>query len=610
MFNIYGRWLVVMTVLTSLSSVASAGVMNSWKMAKAPLLTRWDKEVSPTHALVHYPRPQMRRAVWKNLNGLWNYAITPARRNHFPGRADGEILVPYPVQSALSGVMKYVGPHHAVWYRRTFSVPKNWRHVLLHFGAVNWKSSIYVNGHKLGVHRGGYDSFSYNITPFLKSSGRQELTLKVVNPVNTGVQPRGKQTLHPGGIFYTASTGIWQTVWLEPVSRNHITHLVIVPHVGQKSVAVTVDAAAGTARVVVLDGITPVAGGTGPVNRPVAIRIPHPKLWWPSRPFLYNLDITLTYHHRETDFVRSYFGMRSISIGKVDGCNRILLNGKFIFGRGVLDQGFWPDGLYTAPTDRALRYDLVMEKKLGFNLVRKHQKIEPDRWYYWADRLGLMVWQDMPACFFKGRLTVGQAAQFKQELGQMIHDRENHPCIVDWVIFNEGWGEHDVRRLVRYVHRLDPSRLITDASGWVDRGVGNINDTHHYTTPWCNIPSDGRASVSGEFGGLGRIVKRHMWVTSHLAQYQGFTTESAELTRFRHLWREAWALEKTPGAITKVSGATTPPWWAKGRGDSAVIYTQITDVEDEINGLMTYDRAVVKMPVREIAKAVRGTERK
>ena len=585
----------------------NAAAAPAWHIAKGRLTTPWDKNVSPTHAWVHYPRPQMIRNQWKNLNGLWRYSIV-GKHAPAPHAYHGRILVPFPVQSALSGVAKNMGAGQQIWYQRTFTLPAAWEHqqILLHFGAANWRTRVWVNGHKEGSHKGGYDAFTFNITKELKPTGKQLITVSVWNPVDKGEQPIGKQRLHPGGIFYTACSGIWQTVWLEPVPAVYIKSMRIVPHVDQGNVTVTVRAAGGTATVEVLNGDQPVGQTIGKAGRPLVVAIPHAKLWWPNKPFLYNLDITLK-SNGKTDHVKSYFGMRKISIGPDrHGVLRILLNNKFVFERGLLDQGYWPDGIYLAPTDKALRFDIQESKALGFNMCRKHQKVEPARWYYWCDKLGFLVWQDMPAAFYSKKGPSAKVeAQYRLELTRMIQQHENDTCIIGWTPFNEGWGQVDTHAVVALIHRLDPSRLIDDASGWVDKGVGNIRDTHHYPTPWCRLPGKHRASIDGEFGGLGLPVRGHLWQKKFF-QYQGFKTPQAELVRFQQLWREVWAMEKDPGVTTATPGVAKSPWWAKGRGMSGAVYTQTTDSEGEINGMMTYDRRHIKMPVKAVNAAVRN----
>jgi hypothetical protein len=547
-----------------------------WKPAAAPLMTRWAKDVSPSNALPEYPRPQMVRKDWLNLNGLWDIKL-----------ADGtqaKILVPYPIESALSGVMKH---SDRMTYRRSFEIPKGWsgRHVLLHFGAVDWEAKISVNGKELSVHRGGYDGFSFDITDALKSSGQQEIVVGVFDPTDEGGQPRGKQTLHPGGIMYTPTSGIWQTVWLEAVPATHIQSLRIVPDLDHETVHVTVFAVAGKddgnlqAAVAVYDGQTKIGSASGWASQELVVKIPNAKRWSPDSPFLYDIKATASGQRLalQADAVTSYFGMRKIAVGKDEkGVTRLLLNGKFIFQVGPLDQGFWPDGIYTAPTDEALRGDIESMKKIGFNCVRKHIKVEPERWYCWCDKLGLMVWQDMPSSnSYTGKPQPIDAKQFNTELVRMVKSHWSHPCIIMWVMFNEAQGQHDTEALVAEVKALDPSRLINNASGNDDKQCGDVIDMHNYPGPGSPKPEAHRAAVLGEFGGLGLSVDGHTW-SKQTWGYQG-TQSIEDLTRnYEKLLVKAWMLNEKAGL-------------------SACIYTQLTDVETECNGVMTYDRAVNKV---------------
>jgi hypothetical protein len=573
-----------------------------WKPAKGPLLTRWAKDVRPDKVHPEYPRPQLVREDWRNLNGLWQYDEAKAGDKPPLGKElTGRILVPFPVESALSGVMK---PIRRLWYRRTFTVPKEWagRRVLLHFGAVNWESTVWVNGKQLAPHKGGYDSFSIDITDSLRKDGEQELIVGVHNPVDAGTQPRGKQVLEPKGIYYTPSTGIWQTVWLEPVARQSITGLTIVPDVKRGRVSFTVHThgqakgrknalwqvrASGKPRLTWMSE-------TGTAHH---VAIPEPKLWSPESPFLYELRVSLLAEEKPgakpIDTVSSYFALREVTLGQDKGVIRLFLNGKPYFQVGPLDQGFWPDGLYTAPTDDALKYDVEMTKKLGYNLIRKHVKVEPARWYYHCDRLGVLVWQDMPSGDKSVKPGEGEikrgaesARQFERELARMIDGLRNHPCIVMWVPFNEGWGQYDTKRIVEKVRKLDPSRLVDNASGWNDMKCGDVHDIHVYPGPGCPPPEKDRACVLGEFGGLGLKVDGHTW-TKETWGYQG-TRDREDLTRkYERLLQGVYRLREKPGL-------------------SAAVYTQTTDVETEANGLLTYDRAVLKVDLKRVAAANRG----
>jgi len=563
---------------------------DKWQPAKCPLPTRWTKDVSPANALPEYPRPQMVRKEWVNLNGLWEYAIKP-RHEGLPEAFDGKILIPYPVESALSGVMKPVKDSQRLWYRRTFTVPAEWKgkRTLLHFGAVDWDATVFVNGKELGRHKGGYDGFSFDISDGLKA-GDNELIVSVWDSHGGNGSAKGKQHFpaitNPGGVMYTPTTGIWQTVWMEPVPVTRIDRLIITPDVDSGEIKVSMKwqcatgvGGEGTFEAVALDGDKEIARGGASWDGQATLKIPNAKLWTPDQPNLYGLRIKLT----GGDQVESYFGMRKISLGKDEkGITRILLNNKFVFQIGLLDQGFWPDGIYTAPTDEALRWDIETTKKLGMNMARKHVKIEPDRWYYWADKLGLLVWQDMAAGDNKDP---EMRAQFEKELKAMIDGRYNHPSIIMWVVFNEGSGQYDTPRLTKWVKDYDPSRLVNNATGGTNCNCGDVNDVHAYPGPASPKPTETRAAVLGEFGGLGLAIPGHTWV----AKSWGYKVEAdaAALTgRYVKLLRKVHQFKENPGLC-------------------AAVYTQTTDVETECNGLITYDRELIKPDSEKIAAANR-----
>ncbi|MBN2579638.1 MAG: glycoside hydrolase family 2 [Pirellulales bacterium] len=581
-------------LVTFLGAAISAA---EWRPVEGTLSTRWAKDVSPENVLPEYPRPQMVRPEWKNLNGLWDYAIRPCDAAR-PEKFDGQILVPFPVESALSGVKKPVGEENRLWYCRTFDVPEAWRQgrVLLHFGAVDWETTVRVNGKEMGTHRGGYDPFTFDITDALIPGERQEVVLAVWDPTDAGHQPVGKQVRKPAGIRYTAATGIWQTVWLEPVPRQSVAGLKIVPDVDRGTVSVAVQTT-GVDRdrqcsvvVVARDDENEIARAHGPADKPVELNINQPRLWCPEAPFLYDLTVSLESSGKRLDEVTSYFGMRKIAVGKdAQGVNRLLLNGKPLFQYGFLDQGWWPEGLYTAPTDEALRYDVEMTKKIGMNLIRKHVKVEPARWYYHCDRLGLLVWQDMPSTdgFIRGKdpdlkRPVEAADQYRTELRAMIDLCRNAPCVVMWVPFNEGWGQFDTKGITRWIKEYDPTRLVNSASGWTDRGVGDVNDVHAYPGPKMAPVEADRASVLGEFGGLGLPLEGHLWWNKKNWGYRNMKTR-AELAK----------------AYGKLMARLRP---LVEKGLAAAVYTQTTDVEGEVNGLMTYDRAVLKIDAEKLRK--------
>jgi hypothetical protein len=597
--------LLIAVAALLLRAVPAMAAEEPWKPAAGPLSTRWTKDVSPEKVHPEYPRPQMVRQEWRNLNGLWQYAVTP-KDAPAPGKYDGRILVPFPIESALSGVMRALEDTEHLWYRRTFEVPAEWagRRIMLNFEAVDWEATVFVNGREVGVHRGGYDPFSFDITEALRP-GANELVVRVWDATGKNGEPKGKQNINsikrPGGIMYTPCSGIWQTVWLEPMSEAGVQDLRITPDVdgGAVRVAVTARAAAdgATVEAVVLDGAKEIGRASGKPGEELRIAVPGAKLWSPNSPFLYDLKITMKQGGKTIDELASYFGMRKIALGKdAGGITRLMLNGQFVFQIGPLDQGFWPDGIYTAPTDEALRYDIEMTRKLGMNMCRKHVKIEPRRWYYWCDRLGLMVWQDMPSGGGGARsadkeqdgkpASPERAKQFETELRAMIDAHRNNPSIILWVVFNEGWGQYDTVRLANWVKELDPTRLVNNASGWADRKCGDVMDRHAYPGPASPDPEPTRAAVLGEFGGLGLAIPKHTW-TEKSWGYQGMADTQGLTNRYVRLLRGVHALKDSPGL-------------------SAAVYTQTTDIETECNGLMTYDREIVKVDLETAAAANRG----
>jgi len=583
----------------SLESIGAAEVLagvlpdDGYRPVQGHIMTRWAKQVSPGNVHREYPRPQMVRKDFRNLNGLWEYAIRPKDEKH-PLEYDGKILVPFAVESALSGVGRPVGKENRLWYRRTFEIPEKWngRRIMLNFGAVDWDATVWINDIKIGSHKGGYDPFSLDITRALSDDGPQEIVVSVWDPINEGTQPRGKQVRKPGGIWYTSVTGIWQTVWLEPVNETHIKSLVIATDIDTQEVLVRVNAenAAGCT----FKATATSAGFTASVETSdpdsIKIRIPNARLWSPDSPHLYDLTVTVSKNGKVLDTVESYFGMRKIAVEKDSaGINRLFLNNKPLFQYGPLDQGWWPDGLYTAPTDEALRYDIEMLKKIGCNMLRKHVKVEPDRLYYWCDKLGLMVWQDMP----NGDRHVGRrgsdlnratesAKQFELEWKNIIDALRNHPSIVMWVPFNEGWGQYDTERITKWTKQYDPTRLVNNASGWADRGVGDVHDIHSYPGPAAPPVEENRAAVLGEFGGLGLPVPGHTWQEKKNWGYRKYDSADELTDAYVALLKKLRTL---------IAG-----------GLSAAVYTQTTDVEIEVNGLMTYDRAVFKMDLKRVTE--------
>ena len=562
---------------------------SGWQIKTGGLLTPWAAQVSPTNALPEYPRPQMVRPRWLNLNGLWDYAIT-SNGTARPGQYDGKILVPYPVESALSGVGRSFNREKTVWYQRTFRIPSDWagQRVLLHFGAVDWAARIFVDGQDVGFHTGGYDPFTFDITPFLATHAEHDLLVEVTDPTDDGDQPRGKQSLRPGNIFYTASSGIWQTVWLEPVPNIAITRLNLTPEFDEQKLCLQVDANEPASNLIVVTEVLAngreITNASGLTGANLYLSLPDMHSWSPADPFLYDLQVQLVQDRKVVDTISSYFGMRKVSLQQdANGGMRIALNNHPLFQLGALDQGFWPDGIYTAPTDEALASDIRFMQKAGFNLIRKHVKVEPDRWYYWCDKLGMLVWQDMPS---GDNNTPQSRIEFEAELKSMIVDLRNHPCIIQWILFNEGWGQYDTERLAGWITELDPTRLVDNASGWADHQVGNVVDVHTYPDPEVPFPEKDRASVIGEFGGLGLVIPNHTW-SSRPWSYEMLPDRKGLEVRYAHLLNEIREQRET-------------------RSLNAAVYTQVSDVESECDGLLTFDRAWQKIPARWLADANSG----
>ncbi|MEU2353945.1 PA14 domain-containing protein [Streptomyces misionensis] len=564
--------------------------------------TKWAKDVSPSNALPDYPRPQQTRKRWANLNGTWQFQATTQDAPLLTSGLSGKILVPYPMEAPLSGVAEH---HDWSLYRRTFKVPASWRvgsgnRLHLNFGAVDYEAWVYVNGKQVAHHTGGYQAFTADITDAVTRRGDQTVMLKVKDTTDPSQQATGKQSLDPSGIWYTPTSGIWQTVWMEPVPEESVDSLVLTPDLKDDSLSVTVRPSAGTkssARVTAtaFDGGERVGSVTGAAGVPLRLHIPHPKLWSPDHPFLYDLKVTLA-DGRSHDSVGSYFGMRSISVARVGGVNKIELNGKPTFLLATLDQGFWPDGVYTAPTDAALKSDLQLHKQLGFNAVRKHIKVEPARWYYWADRLGLMVWQDMPSRNTDSA-DAASNAEFDKEVHEIVDQHISSPSVVMWTMMNEGWGEQSKQStgdLADSVKKQDPSRLVDAHSGVNccaskgDSGRGDVIDYHLYHGPANPAPDSTRAAVDGEHGGYSLTIPGHIAGVAGGQDYGDGPTDIAEMTK-TYVDNTSQLLAN---ASTTLSGS---------------VFTQISDVEGELNGLVTYDRAVLKVypdQVREINRKV------
>ena len=592
-------------LLILLSAVPVMAQNASWKIVDDRIATAWAEQVNPENPLPEYPRPQMVRDDWHNLNGLWEYAVQPKEESQ-PASFEGKILVPFAIESALSGVGKTVGKDSVLWYKTTFDLPRSMRrnNVLLHFGAVDWEATVYVNGEEAGTHQGGYDPFSFDITSYLNRSGAQEVVVKVWDPTDEGPQPRGKQVKDPRGIWYTPVTGIWQTVWLEAVPETHITRTMNTPDLDSKTftVAAEIDnAQAGDQlRVRVLEGENQVAEQTVAASATANLSIPNPTLWSPENPHLYDLEIEVLRKNKVVDAVKSYTAMRKISMEPDEnGIQRMMLNNEFVFQYGPLDQGWWPDGLYTAPTDEALLFDIEKTKEMGFNMIRKHVKVEPARWYYHCDQLGMLVWQDMPSGDMgnhwnqrpgvvmgidtERKRTPESENIFRTEWEAIMDVNYNFPSIVVWVPFNEAWGQFKTEEITKWTMEHDPTRLVNCASGGNFFEVGHIMDLHNYPDPAMPRPDffgKQQILVLGEYGGLGLPVEDHTWQEKDNWGYQSFKNKEELMERYKKL-------------ITDLT-----PLIPKGL--SAAIYTQTTDVEVEVNGLMTYDRKVVKFSPEQL----------
>ncbi|GAB3492986.1 glycoside hydrolase family 2 TIM barrel-domain containing protein [Spirosoma knui] len=581
----------------------------SWQPVQGKIMSPWADKVDPANVLPDYPRPQLVRGNWLNMNGLWDYALLPkAASDNAPATFNGKILVPYAVESALSGVGKTVGKDSILWYKRTVAIPAKFKgqNVLLHFGAVDWQCDVYVNGQKAGSHQGGYDPFSFDITTLLKKGAQQDVTVRVWDPTSDGPQPRGKQLKRPQSIWYTPVTGIWQTVWLEAVPKTYIASTKQTPDIDKKTVTVkpTVSNLQATDRV----RITAFADGQKVAEQEVnsgqdaVLTLNEPKLWSPESPFLYDLNVAVVRNGKVVDEAKSYFAMRKISVAPDNnGVLRMLLNNRFVFQYGPLDQGWWPDGLYTAPTDEALRFDIEKTKAMGFNMIRKHVKVEPARWYNYCDKLGMLVWQDMPSGDMGNEWEqrpgiIGKATErnrtpeseqtYRTEWKAIMDANHNFPSIVMWVPFNEAWGQFKTEEITKWTMEYDPSRLVNSASGGNFYPVGHILDLHNYPAPAMPDPAyfgQKQVIVLGEFGGLGLPLEGHTWQSKNNWGYQTFKSAEEMTTRYMTFMDRFEDLIK--------------------RGLSAAVYTQTTDVEVETNGLMTYDRKVVKMPEAQLKQA-------
>ena len=604
-----------------------------WAPVGNEIKTPWAAEVTPENVHPEYPRPQMVRENWMNLNGLWNYAIT--NLNTVPTYVEGEILVPFAVESALSGVGRRITKENILWYQREFTVPSEWngQNIILHFGAVDWQAEVFVNGERVGEHKGGYDPFSFDITPYLTNDESQNLIVKVFDATDNSMQPRGKQCIINSAIWYTPVSGIWQTVWLEPVNKTYIQDYYPVSNLEKSTLTVDVKTANAYVRDIV--EVELLEGGIGynpetPSEKVIAkavvskgkavLNVPEVKTWSPDSPYLYGMRITIKRDGKVIDSVEGYTAMRSIKAKNDSSPNkykRMALNGKNLFQYGPLDQGWWPDGLYTAPCDEALKFDIVKTKEMGFNMIRKHIKVEPARWYYWCDVLGMMVWQDMPCIgdfagtqlnsrdldiqkavknvWSKDSLLGGTECDIPQEWKDNFYNEwtnimttlRGFQCIVCWVPFNEAWGQFDTPEVVKYTKKFDPTRLVNEASGGNFHLVGDIIDVHHYPHPAMNVFEAKFINVLGEYGGIGYPVPGHTWEIDRKWGYGKNKQSTEEVMQQYEIYAE----------MLKTFVQT---------GCAAAVYTQTTDVEGEVNGLMTYDRAIIKVDIPKLAEINRS----
>jgi beta-galactosidase/beta-glucuronidase len=566
------------------------------------LTTEWSKEVNPDLPHQDYPRPNLVRDDWSSLNGRWYFEITP-KEEGIPKRFRQEIIVPFPVESALSRIQQNVTPEEKIWYKRTFFIPEEWsgRFVLLHFGASDWETTVYINGTEIGKHRGGYDAFSLDISRYLDERGVQEIIVSVWDPTDTYHQPRGKQKINPSGIWYTPVSGIWQSVWIEPVNFAYIDLYKCTPDIDQATVELEVEAENGVPGDTILAEITfdgyVVTSAKFPLDQQATVEISNPRLWSPDSPDLYDIRLRLLRDGEVLDGVNGYFGMRKIEISEdPNGNKRIFLNNEPIFQFGLLDQGWWPDGLYTAPSDEALKSDIIRTKEMGYNVIRKHVKVEPARWYYHCDQLGMLVWQDMPNSDKNAEWKPPSGidgveierefiseAQYKIEFEEIITELYNHPSIIKWIPFNEGWGQFNTKEIFNWVSTLDSTRLLGGPSGGNYFPVGDTRDYHKYPGPEMPPEDPDRALILGEFGGLGLPLEGHLWQPDKNWGYINIQKQKDLLKAYLDLLEQLKPMIKD--------------------GLAGAIYTQTTDVEGEVNGIMTYDREVIKMKSRKIRKA-------
>jgi hypothetical protein len=588
-------------LVTALAVITLATQSMAWAPKGDKIKTPWAEKITPENTWREYPRPQLKRTAWTNLNGLWQYAVTDMSTDKKKVKFEGEILVPFSIESSLSGVAKTFTPEDKLWYKREFTVADQSKDkvTMLHFGAVDYECNVWVNDKLVGNHKGGNNPFSFDITKYLKKKGPQVLELSVIDPTDTESVTRGKQQLNQRGIWYTPVSGIWQTVWMETIEESHIVSILPQANISKNTVTLHFNIAEKERRqelnIRVLDGEKVLASINERATDKIEIKLPETIHWTPETPKLYTLKVELVEKNTLLDQVESYFAMREVSTVTDDkGYQRVGLNGKAIFQWGTLDQGWWPDGLLTPPSAEAMLWDMVQLKAMGFNTIRKHIKVEPALYYYYADSLGIMMWQDMPSGYATPRKDIeflnsnspedwnapaDVAAQRQTELNEMIENLRFFPSITTWVIFNEGWGQHNTKAITAWAQKKDPTRLINGVSGWTERFVGDMYDIHNYPATSMIFPQycGNRISVLGEFGGLGLPVKEHLWNPN----------------------MRNWGYKNMDGSVDFVNDYSRLIYDLEtliAQGLSAAIYTQTTDVEGEVNGLITYDRKVIKLP--------------
>lgn len=596
---------------------ASVTTTYAWEPKGDNIKTRWAAQVSPQNARTEYPRPQMVRADWKSLNGLWDYAVT-AKDAAEMGAPEGQILVPFCIESSLSGVCRRVSEDQALWYKTTIEAPSAWqgKRIRLNFDAVDWKAEVFLNGEPVCTHTGGYTAFSVDVTPYL-AQGPAELCVKVWDPTDDPACsiPRGKQIAEPEGIWYTPVTGIWQSVWMEPVSDSFIKdYNVKTTTDGTLELSVDIEGEFNGMRVELLApsiGYDPenpsgkLAAGSVTKGSTATLKIARPKLWSTDNPYLYGLKIALVKDGKVVDTVNGYTSFRSFtSKADEEGVLRLALNDEIVFPFGPLDQGWWPDGLYTAPTAEAMAWDVVKTKELGFNMIRKHIKVEPSRWYYDCDRLGMMVWQDMPCigCYVERKdwaqdadvfgaghdyraLTPEIEANYYKEWSEIIAQLRKFQSIVMWIPFNEAWGQFDTQKVVDFTRAQDPGRMVNAASGgnWI-KDAGDVVDSHYYPAPKMRLLDSTKVNVLGEYGGIGRPVEGHTWDIGRKWGYVKFDSEQAVTDIYCEYIQALLELKRKDRC-------------------AAAVYTQTTDVEGEVNGFFTYDREILKMTLDRVREA-------